>query len=88
VRGDARTRRPPFREAPGLEFPLVRVQQGQCGACMHFGHGADSPQLVQIRVHGEAPEDYTDACGRPELSAMELRVSAISGCAGFEPAQG
>ncbi|MEO0482185.1 MAG: hypothetical protein AAF138_01010 [Planctomycetota bacterium] len=67
---------------------MVRIQEGQCGACLHFGHGGQSPQLVQIRVKGEAPPDYTDACGRPELSALELRVSAVSGCSGFEPANG
>jgi hypothetical protein len=61
------------------------VQTGQCGVCAHFGE--DHPQkeqLVQIRTTKQAPEDYVDTCGKNE--DIHLKVTALSGCDGFEPA--
>lgn len=72
---------------------MAPVHEGQCGLCEHFGggsagSGSASQQLVQIRVRGEAPEGYVDGCGHPQHASLDLRVSAISGCRGFSPAQG
>jgi hypothetical protein len=66
----------------------VQVQTGQCGLCSHFGE--DHPQdqkLIQIRAKHEAPDTYVDRCGHPSHAALNLKVTAISGCSGFEPAQ-
>jgi hypothetical protein len=66
----------------------VQVQAGQCGLCTHFGE--DHPQdqkLIQIRSKQEAPDTYVDRCGHPSHAALNLKVTAISGCSGFEPAQ-
>ena len=61
------------------------VQTGQCGVCTHFGeHHAGNEQLVQIRTTHQAPEDYVDECGKNEN--IHLKVTALSGCDGFEPA--
>ncbi len=66
----------------------VAVQAGQCGLCGHFGeeHPQDK-QLMQIRKKHEAPDTYIDRCGHPSHAALDLKVTAISGCAGFTPAQ-
>ncbi len=63
---------------------MVKIIHGQCGLCAHFGedHGSDS-SLIQIRVNGEAPEEYHDSCGHPKLADLHLKVSAASGCDGF-----
>jgi len=67
---------------------MHEVQEGQCGLCAHFGetHGEDAT-LVQIRTEREAPEDLIDDCGHPRHASLHLRVTPISGCDGFEPAQ-
>ncbi|MEM6332104.1 MAG: hypothetical protein AAF823_02050 [Planctomycetota bacterium] len=62
------------------------LQTGQCGLCAHFGEHSGSEQLVQIRTSKQAPADLTDACGHPKLADVNLTVTAISGCDGFEPA--
>lgn len=68
---------------------MVKLQEGQCGLCSHFGeHEAREEQrLVQIRVSGEAPEDLVEACGLPQHEELNLMVTPASGCAGFEPAE-
>ncbi|MFK7790209.1 MAG: hypothetical protein AB8C95_12050 [Phycisphaeraceae bacterium] len=61
------------------------VQTGQCGVCSHFGeHHPTNAQLIQIRTTKQAPVDYVDECGKNE--DISLKVTALSGCAGFEPA--
>jgi hypothetical protein len=61
------------------------VQTGQCGVCAHFGeHHADNEQLIQIRTTKQAPVDYVDECGKND--DIHLKVTALSGCDGFEPA--
>ena len=66
---------------------MLKVQEGQCGACRHFGEShADDRQVVQIHSLLEAPEEYTDECGHPRLAPLHLQVTAVSGCDGFEPA--
>jgi hypothetical protein len=66
---------------------MFQVHDGQCGLCTHFGehHQADQ-QLVQIRVKHEAPEDLVEECGHPRHAPLNLMVTPISGCDGFEPA--
>ena len=67
---------------------MQEVHDGQCGLCTHFGehHGQDQ-QLVQIRQQQQAPETMVDECGHPRHASLNLRVTPISGCDGFEPAQ-
>ena len=66
---------------------MLQIQEGQCGLCVHFGENTnDEPQLIQIRLKGEAPETLVEPCGLPENEALGLKVSATSGCQGFEPA--
>ena len=66
---------------------MIKVHEGQCGMCTHFGeHHATDEQLVQIRLHGEAPQDYVDTCGHARHADLHLTVSANSGCDGFAAA--
>lgn len=63
------------------------VHSGQCGLCTHFGeHHPDKQQLISIRIDKKAPEDLIDECGHPRHASLNLRVTPISGCDGFEPA--
>ena len=66
---------------------MIKLETGQCGLCAHFGEvgGADD-HLVQIRIHGEAPDGTREDCGHPQHAGLNLRVSADSGCDGFTPA--
>jgi hypothetical protein len=67
---------------------MQQVTDGQCGLCTHFGehHDADR-QLLQIRSSHKAPETLLDECGHPRHAPLHLKVTPISGCDGFEPAQ-
>jgi hypothetical protein len=67
---------------------MQELHDGQCGLCAHYGetHLSDQ-QLIQIRVKHEAPETLVEECGHPMHAALHLRVTPISGCEGFEPAQ-
>ena len=66
---------------------MLHIHEGQCGLCSHFGehHPADQ-RLVQIRLRQEAPVEVVDECGHPRHASLHLRVTANSGCDGFEPA--
>lgn len=65
---------------------MLKINEGQCGMCAHFGEShPDDEKLVQIRINGEAPEEFVDECGHPKNAAMGLQVSPIGTCAGFEP---
>lgn len=67
---------------------MHEIHEGQCGMCAHFGeHHSQQDQLVQIRVKHEAPEDMLDDCGHPRHASLHLKVTPLSGCDGFEPAQ-
>ncbi len=67
---------------------MLQVQAGQCGLCTHFGENdSDKTQLIQIRLKHEAPEQLTESCGHPKLSPLDLVVTPISGCNGFEPVE-
>ena len=65
---------------------MLQVHEGQCGLCTHFGevHTADKV-LSQIRNSKKAAEDFIDDCGHPKLVSLHLKVTAVSGCDGFEP---
>ena len=67
---------------------MLQVQDGQCGICQHFGetHSA-SQDLLTIRTEHSAPETFVDDCGHPKHAPLHLKVTATSGCDGFEPAQ-
>ncbi len=66
---------------------MLQVHDGQCGLCAHFGeHHATDQKLIQIRVSHKAPEDMISECGHPKHAPLNLVVTPISGCDGFEPA--
>jgi hypothetical protein len=66
---------------------MQQVQEGQCGLCSHFGeHHIPDKEIVQIRKSHKAPEDLVDECGHPRHASLNLKVTPISGCDGFEPA--
>ncbi|MCC6313559.1 MAG: hypothetical protein IT337_06065 [Thermomicrobiales bacterium] len=63
----------------------AQLHEGQCGLCVHFGqNNPQEPQLIQIRLKHEAPENLVEPCGLPRHQLLHLRVSPISGCEGFE----
>jgi hypothetical protein len=64
---------------------MVHIQEGQCGICTHFGEGHSDQILAQIRSTKEAAETFVDDCGHPKLVTLHLKVTAVSGCDGFEP---
>lgn len=68
---------------------MLKITDGQCGMCTHFGEGDKSAEqkLVQIRISGQAPADLVEPCGLPENRKVNLKVTPVSGCAGFEPAR-
>ena len=73
---------------------MQQVHEGQCGLCAHFGEHHEgeheegsAQQLTQIRRSHEAPEDLVDDCGHPRHASLNLKVTPISGCDGFEPAE-
>jgi len=64
------------------------LQAGQCGLCAHYGESHPRmPALAEIQQSQQAPEDLLEDCGHPQHAALKLRVTPISGCAGFEPAE-
>lgn len=67
---------------------MIAIHEGQCGMCTHFGeHHASDAKITQIRVSGKAPETLVEECEHPKLAALHLKVSATSGCDGFQPAK-
>ena len=64
---------------------MLQVHNGQCGLCAHFGetHNAGT-QLTSIRQSHKASETLLDDCGHPKHASLHLKVTAISGCDGFE----
>lgn len=66
---------------------MLSINDGQCGKCAHFAEGSDQPQVIQIRIKGEAPEDFVESCGHPQHAGLDLKVSPISGCQGYTPAK-
>jgi len=67
---------------------MIHIHEGQCGMCAHFGENhPDEPKLVQVRLEGQAPEDLIEECGHPKHASLNLKVTPISGCDGFTPAE-
>ena len=68
---------------------MLKITDGQCGMCAHFGEDdkAAKDKLVQIRISGQAPADLVEPCGLPENRQKNLKVTPVSGCAGFTPAR-
>ena len=64
---------------------MLHIHEGQCGLCTHFGeeHPQDN-RLTHIRTSMEASEDFVDNCGHPLHERLHLKVTATSGCDGFE----
>ncbi|HEX4681762.1 MAG TPA: hypothetical protein VH277_03575 [Gemmatimonadaceae bacterium] len=66
---------------------MKHIDDGQCGLCGHFGETHNrTEKLVAIRVSHEGPEDFVDECGHPRHASLHLKVTPISGCEGFTPA--
>lgn len=66
---------------------MLTIQNGQCGTCAHFGaEHADAETLVQIRITHQAQPDHVEPCGHPDNAPRNLKVSPVSTCAGFKPA--
>jgi hypothetical protein len=66
---------------------MLHIQDGQCGLCTHFGEGHEEGILLtQIRSSHEAKEDLVEDCGHPKHSSLHLKVTAVSGCDGFQSA--
>ncbi len=67
---------------------MLHVQDGQCGLCTHFGEAHSGAQLASVLTHirssKEAKEDFVDDCGHPKHAPLHLKVTAVSGCDGFE----
>lgn len=64
---------------------MQHIESGQCGLCVHFGETHEqSSRLIEIRRRHEAPETLVDDCGHPRHAPLHLKVTAISGCDGFE----
>ncbi len=68
---------------------MVKVQEGQCGLCDHFGeHEASgrAPEVLEILSTQQAPEALTEPCTQPAHKALHLLVTPVSGCDSFAPA--
>lgn len=70
---------------------MLHVNNGQCGLCEHFGEhstAVNTETLIRIRRSGEADEGLVAECGHPKNEKLHLKVTPISGCDGFRPANG
>lgn len=67
---------------------MLKLSDGQCGMCSHFGEHDDANHaaVVQVRINGEASEGMLEPCGLPGNEGLHLRVSPIGCCDGFTPA--
>ncbi len=66
---------------------MQQLHDGQCGLCVHFGEThPQTEQITSIRTRHQAPEELLDDCGHPRHASLHLKVTAISGCDGFEAA--
>ena len=72
-----------------LEVVMVSLHDGQCGLCVPCGetHKPMDKKLIQIHTSKTAPEDFLDDCGHPKHAPLHLKVTAMSGCDGFVPAE-
>ena len=67
---------------------MLQLQPGQCGLCTHFGdnHDASVPQPLNLLAKDESLATKTSDCDHPAHAPLHLKVTPVSGCAGFEPA--
>lgn len=66
---------------------MLQIHDGQCGLCVHFGQEHEKePQFVQMRTKHAAPESLVERCDHPKNIKLHLKVTPISGCDGFTPA--
>ncbi len=68
---------------------MVKVGEGQCGVCQHFGREKGQeiePRLLEVLSTRFAAEDLIAACGHEKLSCFSLQVTAASGCNEWEQA--
>jgi hypothetical protein len=76
-----------YREHGKATMMTIKIADGQCGLCAHFGENDENKQqLIQIRLKHEAPETLREECGHPTFAPLHLVVTPLSGCAGFIPA--
>ncbi|WP_428389481.1 hypothetical protein [Mucisphaera sp.] len=64
----------------------TNVNEGQCGLCKHFAAHSNVNEIQQIRVSKQAPTDLTEECAHPKNVPLQLMVTPISSCSGFESA--
>jgi hypothetical protein len=66
---------------------MLQLQPGQCGLCIHFGdnHDPRDPRPLQIRLKDEPLASKVSECDHPVHAPLHLKVTAVSGCQGFEP---
>ena len=71
------------------EDMMLNLQPGQCGLCSHFGdnHDTSAPQPLQLLAKDEDLVAKVCDCDDPAHAPLHLRVTPVSGCAGFEPAK-
>lgn len=67
---------------------MQAVHEGQCGLCSFFkDHSGQHQQVIEdIQRSQRAPEDLIEDCDHPQHKSLQLKVTPISGCAGFKPA--
>lgn len=65
---------------------MLKISEGQCGTCAHFGGGLQEAQLVQIRVDGQADDDVVGGCALPSNATVHLKVAPTSSCDGYTQA--
>lgn len=64
---------------------MLKVDDGQCGMCAHFGDENEDQRIIQVRINGEAPADLVEPCGHPEHAPLSLKVTPVASCSGFTP---
>ncbi|MBV8780200.1 MAG: hypothetical protein JO353_02275 [Phycisphaerae bacterium] len=65
---------------------MLDIHQGQCGLCSHFGEDHQKQQeLTRLYKTHIASETLVEDCSHPKHATLHLKVTAISGCDGFEP---
>ncbi len=65
---------------------MVKVQEGQCGLCAHFGElerGTRLPAILEILITRQGSEALVAPCTQPQHKSLHLRVTPVSGCDSF-----
>ena len=68
---------------------MIDLQPGQCGLCAHFGdnHDPSQPPALQLVTKDEDLVAKVSDCDHPAHAPLHLKVTPVSGCAGFEPVE-